>query len=104
MIGLGPGLRRDDDVGVSVLLPALRLCGCAVAVAVAVAVAFAVAVEQPDKSLAPKGAAHGCAAGGAGPWMANRERALSATGRRIGLDSEGPFFLVTCFFGSAKKK
>ncbi|MBU8977451.1 hypothetical protein JI752_014975 [Lysobacter sp. MMG2] len=52
---------------------------------VAADIAVAVAVEQPFRSLAPKGAAHGCAAVSAEPGMANRERAYSLSGRGIGL-------------------
>src|SRR5690349_12967707 len=34
----------------------------------------------------PEGRRTGCAAVSAEPWMANRERALARSGRRIGLD------------------
>ncbi|MBU8976617.1 hypothetical protein JI752_010745 [Lysobacter sp. MMG2] len=74
----------------------------AVAFAADISVAVAVAIEQPFRSLAPKGAAHGCAAVSAEPWMANRERALALSGRGIDLGPL-PFLLVTFLWASKEK-
>ncbi|HEY0506405.1 MAG TPA: hypothetical protein VGD42_23240, partial [Lysobacter sp.] len=60
--------------------------------------------RRAHQAPSPEGRRTGCAAVSAEPWMANRERALALSGRGIGLDLKDPFFLVTFFFGSAKKK